>query len=100
MLKYISILTGICLIASSALAAESVEKTNKTSDIGEFAGEQIWHPVPIAKRPEDISDGRDKNINSKWTTNLWENDRISIPLTVKPNIFGIPKVRMALRFTF
>ena len=100
MWKSLSIFTAICLIASSALGADSVEKINETYDLGDLADEQKWYPVPIVKSPEEIRDGRKKNIKSKWTTNLWESDRISFPLTLKLNNLGIPKVRMAFRVTF
>ncbi len=54
----------------------------------------------IFKIREDFSDNRDKDFKFKLTTNIWESDSISFPLTLKIKGFEIPKVRLTFKVTF
>ena len=100
MYKYISIVIGICLVASSALGAGSLYKVNEPKNLGEFAVEERWYPVQIFEIREDLRDDRNKYSKYKSTINIWESDRISLPLTFKIKKFDIPKVRLTFKATF
>ena len=100
MYKYISIVIGICLVASSALGADSLYKINEPQNLGEFTVEEMWYPVKTFEIREDLRDDHNKYSKSKSTINLWESDRISFPLTFKIKSFDIPKVRLTFKATF
>ena len=100
MCKYLSILIGICLIASSALGADRVKKVNEPYYIGEIAVEEMWYPMQDLKIREDFKDDRNKYFKSKLTTNIWKSDSISFPLTLKIKSFEIPKVKLTFKVTF
>lgn len=100
MCKYLTILIGICLIASSALGADSVNKISEPHYLGELAVEEVWYPMQILKIREDFSDDRNKDFKSKLTTNIWESASISFPLTLEIKGFEIPKVRLTFKVPF
>ena len=100
MYKYSIIFLGMCLIGSSALASDSVGKINEPRNLGEFAVEEMWHPKKHYKNREDFSDNHNKYFKTKLTTNLWESDSISFPLTFKINNLEIPKARLTFKITF
>ncbi len=100
MCKYLSILIGICLIASSALGTDSVKKINEPHYLGELTVKEMWYPMQNFKIREDFSDNRNNYFKSKLTTNIWESDRISFPLTVKINNLDFPKAKFTFKITF
>ncbi len=87
-------------MASSALGADSVKKINEPNYLEELAVKEMWYPMRIFKIREDFSDNRDKDFKFKLTTNIWESDSISFPLTLKIKGFEIPKVRLTFKVTF
>ena len=100
MYKYLTILMGICLIASSALGSDSVKKINEPHDLGELTVEEIWYPMQIFEIREDFSHDRSEYSKSKSMVNLLEGDSISFPLKLKIKGLQIPKVRLTFKVTF
>jgi hypothetical protein len=100
MCKYLIILIGICLIASSALGADSGKKIIEPFYLEELELEEMWNPMLNFKIREDYSDDRNKHSKIKLSTNIWESDNISFPLTVKINNFDFPKAKFTLKIAF
>jgi hypothetical protein len=100
MFKYLNIVVGICLVASSALGADRLMKINKPQDLGELTVEESWLPGQTFEIRENFSKNRKKYFKFKPTIDIWKSDSVSVPLSLKINNFDIPKVRLTLKTTF
>ncbi len=100
MFRYLMIIIGVCLVASSAFGADSLKKINEPHNLGDLAVEEMWYPRQTFEIREKFSDDRHKYLKSKLRINLWESDSISIPLTFKIKIFNVPKVKLTFKATF
>jgi hypothetical protein len=92
MFKYLSIMIGICLVASSALGADSLNKINEPQNFRDLTVEEKWLPIQTFEIRDKLKDDRKKYSYSKSTFNIWKSDSISFPLTFKIKSLGIPKV--------
>ena len=100
MCKYLIIVIGILSIVSSALCAESVDKTNESHHFGKIAAEEVWSQKQVFQIRENFINRDDKYSKSKLTINIMDSDSISIPVTVKIKNFETPKVRLNFKITF
>jgi hypothetical protein len=100
MFKYLSIMIGICLVASSALGADSLNKINEPQNFRDLTVEEKWLPIQTFEIRDKLKDDHKKYSYSKSTFNIWKSDSISFPLTFKIKSLGIPKVKLAFKATF